>query len=162
MYGLEDLLQIRASFVSRTEIWPQPPMFKDVQREVLSQILALCPGRCSLGKMRASVLVAHHSCHYGCTRLKASAEKTQGRLKLLIAAYKYPQSQILACWYPHTCQSVWGLLGKFSCSDFCSGLHWWTTKLCASVENWRVSRTGSFIHSVHSTFVHACALTWKY
>lgn len=86
-------------------------MFKDVQREVLSQILALCPGRCSLGKMRASVLVAHRSCHYGCTRLKASAEKTQGRLKLLIAAYKYPQSQILACWYPHMCQSVWGSCG---------------------------------------------------
>lgn len=98
-------------------------------------------------------------------KMKSSAQKSQGRLKLLITANKYPQSQILACWYPHVCLSVWGSCGtarKIFCSDFASGLHWWTTKLCASMEDWRVSRTGSFIHSVHSTFLHACALTWKY
>lgn len=105
------------------------------------------------------------SCCCGCIRWRPVLKQTRGRLKLLITAYKYPQSQILACWYPHMCQSVWGLCGtarKILCSDFCSGLHWWTAKLYASMEDWRVSWTGSFIHSAHSTFVHACALTWKY
>lgn len=68
--------------------------------------------------MRASVLVAHHfSCHCGCRKWGPSAQKTQGRLKLLITAYKYPQSQNLACWYPHVCQvseDCVGLLGKNS------------------------------------------------
>jgi len=84
----------------------------------------------------------------------------------MTTANRYPQSQILACWYTHSCQSVWesgGFGRKVFCSGVGSGLHWWTTK-CCNVLQWKVkerSGTGSSIHSVHSTFVDAVALTWK-